>query len=307
MLYGHRSLADCHRSQHSAACATCLEEAVMAGEVIAEHGGVDDAAAIAAEVKSRFRAAIVRNKLQAADLPALRSDGGRAYLAACSECHQPPHPGMYAASDWRQSLSRMEAYLDQSAVVQINEQVWNAAVEYIRETAATFPPESGERYRQSIAQAVEHLVITEGESANYPSNQDPILGPEWFDRMVKAYRLAREIPAAQLADLADDGPCRCRVDMGVDNEDVLIVDDHDGITINRAGKRFSPHVDVDAVAQCLPRVFGKDLLGGPHLREQEERGDRGECLPHTRVPCGYEFIRLFAEGAILGAACPSGS
>ena len=58
MLYGHRSLADCHRSQHSAACATCLEEAVMAGEVIAEHGGVDDAAAIAAEVKSRFRAAI---------------------------------------------------------------------------------------------------------------------------------------------------------------------------------------------------------------------------------------------------------
>ena len=206
MLYGHRSLADCHRSQHSAACATCLEEAVMAGEVIAEHGGVDDAVAIAAEVKSRFRAAIVRNKLQAADLPALRSDGGRAYLAACSECHQPPHPGMYAASDWRQSLSRMEAYLDQSAAVQINEQTWNAAVEYIRETAATFPPESGERYRQSLAQAVEHLVITEGESANYPSNQDPILGPEWFDRMVKAYRLAREIPAAQLAAVQLDDP-----------------------------------------------------------------------------------------------------
>jgi len=117
MLYGHRSLADCHRSQHSAACATCLDEAVMAGEVIAEHGGVDDVAAIAAEVKSRYRAAIVRSKLQEGALPALRSDGGRAYLAACSECHQPPHPAMYAASEWRQSLSRMEAYLDQSTTV----------------------------------------------------------------------------------------------------------------------------------------------------------------------------------------------
>lgn len=206
MLYGHRSLADCHRSQHSAACATCLDEAVMAGEVIAEHGGVDDAAAIAAEVKSRYRAAIVRTKLQEGVLPALRSDGGRAYLAACSECHQPPHPAMYAASEWRRSLSRMEAYLDQSTTVQIDEQTWNAAVEYIRETAATFPPESGERYRQSIVQAVEHLTVTEGESANYPSNQDPILGPEWFERMVNAYRLAREIPAARLAAVQLDDP-----------------------------------------------------------------------------------------------------
>jgi len=206
MLYGHRSLADCHRSQHSAACATCLDEAVMAGAVIAEHGGVDDATAIAAEVKSRYRAAIVRSKLQAGDLPALRSDGGRAYLAACSECHQPPHPAMYAASDWRQSLSRMEAYLDQSATVKISESTWNAAVEYIRETAATFPPESGERYRQSIARAVAHLAATEGESANYPSNQDPILGPEWFERMVNAYRLAREIPADRLAAVQLDDP-----------------------------------------------------------------------------------------------------
>jgi len=154
----------------------------MAGEVIAEHGGVDDAVAIAAEVKSRYRAGIVRSKLQEDALPGLRSDGGRAYLAACSECHQPPHPAMYAASDWRQSLSRMEAYLDQSTTVAINEQTWNAAVEYIRETADTYPPEAGEQYRQSIANAVEHLMATEGESANYPSNQDPILGPEWFER-----------------------------------------------------------------------------------------------------------------------------
>ena len=206
MLYGHRSLADCHRSQHSAACATCLDEAVMAGAAIVEHGGADDPAAIAAEVKSRYRAAIVRSKLQAGDLPALRSDGGRAYLAACSECHQPPHPGMYAASDWRQSLSRMEAYLEQSDTVQIDESVWSAAVEYIRETAATFPPASGTRYRQALAQAVEHLVATEGESANYPSNQDAILGPEWFERMVNAYRLAREIPAARLAAVQLDDP-----------------------------------------------------------------------------------------------------
>ncbi len=206
MLYGHRSLADCHRSQHSAACATCLDEAVMAGEVIAEHGGVDDAEAIAAEVKSRYRAGIVRNKLQADDLPALRSDGGRAYLAACSECHQPPHPAMYAASDWRQSLSRMEAYLDQSTTVQIDEATWNSAVDYVRETSGQFPPEAGEQYRQSLANAVERLVATEGESANYPSNQDPILGPEWFERMVNAYRLAREIPADRLAAVQLDDP-----------------------------------------------------------------------------------------------------
>ena len=206
MLYGHRSLADCHRSQHSAACATCLDEAVMAGEVIAEHGGVDDAAAIAAEVKSRYRAGIVRSKLQEDNLPALRSDGGRAYLAACSECHQPPHPAMYAASDWRQSLSRMEAYLDQSATVQIDEATWNSAVEYIRETAGAFPPEAGDQYRQSLATAVEHLVATEGESANYPSNQDAILGPEWFERMINAYRLAREIPADRLAAVQLDDP-----------------------------------------------------------------------------------------------------
>ncbi len=199
MLYGHRSLADCHRSQHSAACATCLDEAIMAGEVIAEHGGVDDVNAIASEVKSRYRAGIVRNKLQAGDLPGLRSDGGRAYLAACSECHQPPHPGMYAPSEWRQSLARMEAYLNQSTTVQINEATWTSAVEYIRETAAAVPADFNERYQQSLAQAVEHLMTTEGEAANYPSNQDPILGPEWFERMVNAYRLAREIPADRLA------------------------------------------------------------------------------------------------------------
>lgn len=206
MLYGHRSLADCHRSQHSAACLTCLDEAVMAGQVIAEHGGVDDAAAIAGEVKSRYRAGIVRNQLQQDNLPALRSDGGRAFLQACSECHQPPHPAMYAASDWRQSLSRMEAYLDQSTTVEIDEATWNSAVEYIRETSGAFPPEAGEQYRQSLASAVEHLVATEGESANYPSNQDEILGPEWFERMVNAYRLAREIPADRLAAVQLEDP-----------------------------------------------------------------------------------------------------
>jgi hypothetical protein len=206
MLYGHRSLADCHRSQHSAACATCLEEAVMAGEVIAERGGVDDAEAIALEVKSRYRAAIIRNTLQTSDLPGLRTDGGRAYLAACSSCHQPPHPAMYSANDWRQSLARMEAYTAQSELVNIDAPTWNQAVEYIRTTAAEFPPESGAQFRQSVQSAVEYLVANEGQSANYPTNQDPILGPEWFERMVNAYRLAREIPVDRLAAVTLDDP-----------------------------------------------------------------------------------------------------
>jgi len=49
-------------------------------------------------------------------------------------------------------------------------------------------------------------VANEGASANYPSNQDPVLGPEWFERMVNAYRLAREIPAERLAAVQLDDP-----------------------------------------------------------------------------------------------------
>jgi len=205
MLYGHRALADCHRSQHSAACATCLEEAVAAGEVIAEMGA-GDALAVAAEVKSRYRAAIIRNQMQTSDLPGLRSDEGRAYLAACSDCHQPAHPAMYTAEGWRQPLARMQAYVNQSDTVDISETTWNQAVEYIRSTAAQFPPEAGDRYRAQLAQAVEHLVHTEGDAANYPTDQDALLSPEWFERMVNAYRLARDIPASRLAAVELDDP-----------------------------------------------------------------------------------------------------
>jgi hypothetical protein len=205
MLYGHRGLADCHRSQHSAACATCLEEAVAAGQLI-EEKGADDPLAIAAEVTSRYRAAIVRNQLQSSDLPGLGTDEGRAYLAACSACHQPAHPAMYTADGWRRSLARMEAYVEQSDTVDISPEMWTAAVTYIREAAEQFPPESGERYRQQIETAAVHLVETEGAGANYPTNEDQILGPEWFERMLEAYRLARDIPAARLAAVQLDDP-----------------------------------------------------------------------------------------------------
>ncbi|NKB86910.1 MAG: hypothetical protein GKS06_01645 [Acidobacteria bacterium] len=206
MLYGHRALADCHRSQHSAACQVCLDEAVMAGEVIAERGGVDDPVAIANEVKSRYRATIIRNTLQTSDLPGLRTDGGRAYLAACSSCHQPPHPAMYTSEGWRQSLARMEGYMAQNELIDIDDAVWNQAVDYIRETAGQFPASSGEQYRASLASAVEYLVDNEGEAASYPTNADPILGPEWFERMVNAYRLAREIPVDRLAAVQLEDP-----------------------------------------------------------------------------------------------------
>ena len=178
----------------------------MAGEIIAERGGVDDPIAIANEVKSRYRATIIRNTLQSSDLPGLRTDEGRAYLAACSACHQPPHPGMYTSEGWRQSLARMEAYVGQNEHVDIDPTVWNQAVDFIRSTAAQIPASSSEQFHASLASAVEYLVENEGEAASYPSNADPVLGPEWFERMVNAYRLAREIPVERLAAVQLEDP-----------------------------------------------------------------------------------------------------
>lgn len=100
----------------------------------------------------------------------------------------------------------MEAYVEQSDTVEIAPDTWAAAVSYIRETAEQFPPESGERYRQQIETAAVHLVETEGAGANYPTNEDQILGPEWFERMLEAYRLARDIPAARLAAVQLEDP-----------------------------------------------------------------------------------------------------
>lgn len=209
-LYGHGGVVDCYRSQHAAACATCLEEAVIAGQML-EQSGRSDAetqAAIAAQVRDRYRAAVKQNYLERNEMPGLQTQGGAAYLDACSLCHQPPHPAMYTTDDWRQSLARMETYTRQRGT-DIEPQQWQQAVDYVRTTSAMFPPEAGDKYRASLAEAVEHLKATEGEAAHYPSAQDPILSPEWFDRMVQAYRLARDIPAEDLAAVTLEGDPGC--------------------------------------------------------------------------------------------------
>lgn len=200
-LYGHGGVIDCYRSQHAAACATCLEEAVLAGQLLDASGAEPSAelySTVAAQVKDRYRTAIVQSYLQRNEMPNLSTDDGRAYLAICSDCHQPPHPAMYTADGWRQSLSRMESWIDQRGR-EVDPAYWAAAVAYIRTASGGFPASAGENYRQQLAQAVEHLKAAEGASVYYPSSQDPTLQPEWFERMVEAYRLARDIPAEVLA------------------------------------------------------------------------------------------------------------
>lgn len=207
-LYGHGGVADCYRSQHAAGCATCLEEGVLAGQLLERAGGKGSPELyrqIAEQVKSRYRTAIVQSYVQKNQMPNLQTENGRAYLTVCSDCHQPPHPGMYTADGWRRSLSRMESWSAQRGH-DVDPQQWSAAVEYIRTTAAGYPASSGEKYRQDLAGAVAHLKRAEGDTVYYPSSQDPMLQPEWFERMVQAYRLARDIPADVLAATEIDDP-----------------------------------------------------------------------------------------------------
>ena len=206
MLYGHGSVIDCYRSQHAAACSTCLEEGVLAGQLIEEMGPTTDAeyAEVAAQVKRRYRDALVQSYVQRGERPNLQSAGGRAYLEACSACHQPAHPAMYTTDSWRQPLARMEQYANQGEMP--DPQVWQQAIDYVRSTAGQFPPEAGNEYRATLATQVEHLKAAEGDSAYYPSPQDKVLSPEWFERMVRAYRLAQDIPAAALAAVEIEDP-----------------------------------------------------------------------------------------------------
>ena len=203
-LYGHTGVVDCYRSQHAAACATCLEEAVVAGQLIEQHGA-HDPAAIAAQVNSRYRTAIVRSYAENGQFPNLRSESGGAYLQACSACHQPPHPGMYSPDEWKRSLARMEAYGRQRDM-EPDPVVWQRAVDYLRASAGQFAAPDRERYRESLASAVEHLKVTEGNAVYYPTAQDSTLDPAWFERMVRAYRSARDIPAEVLAATPLDDP-----------------------------------------------------------------------------------------------------
>ena len=205
-LYGHGGLIDCYRSQHAAQCATCLEEAIMVGELIEQQrdsGATIEPMVTSEQVKSRYRAAIVRSAMN--EMPEASSPMGQAYLRVCSECHQPPHPAMYTPDEWRAPLSRMQAYARQRNM-EPDPGTWELAIKYARTMSSRYDPRVGRNYRQQLAAVVERLKADEGNSAYYPSAQDAVLDPTWFDRMVQAYRLARDLPVALLAETKTDDP-----------------------------------------------------------------------------------------------------
>ena len=197
-LYGHGGVIDCHRSQHAAMCNVCMDEAIEAGQLYQQQlaNGVDDIAAVQSQVKDRYRAALVQQTAQ--QFPMMNTQQGQAFLQACSDCHQPPSPAMHLASDWDASLLRMEQYASGMGAMQ-SDQVWQAAVEYVKSVSAQIPASTVAQYRQSLETTVQHLKQAEGDAAYYPSARDPVLDAAWAERMAAAYNAARALPAELLA------------------------------------------------------------------------------------------------------------
>ncbi len=198
-LYGHGGVIDCHRSQHSAMCNVCMDEAIEANtlyEAQLSRGEEGDIAAVQAQVKDRYRRALVAQSAQ--QLPMMNTQQGRAYLQACSDCHQPPQPWMHAATDWDPTLARMEQYAREREAMP-PEEMWESAVSYVKSVASQVPPANIADMRRSLATTVEHLKETEGDAAYYPSVRDDVLDPAWAERMAAAYNAARQIPNDVLA------------------------------------------------------------------------------------------------------------
>lgn len=216
-LYGHGGVIDCHRSQHSAMCNICMDEAVEANQLYEaqlSRGEPGDIAAVQGQVKDRYRRALVAQSAQ--QLPMMNTQQGRAYLQACSDCHQPPQPWMHGAGDWDPTLARMEQYArERSAMPQ--DELWESAIGYVKSVAAQVPPANIAQMRQSLASTVDHLKETEGGAAYYPSVRDDVLDPAWAERMAAAYNAARQMPNELLA--ATPTTCQPCADAG--NTDLL--------------------------------------------------------------------------------------
>lgn len=198
-LYGHGGVIDCHRSQHAAMCAICMDEAIEAGQLHEAQlqRGVDDMAAVRAQVKNRYRRAIAAQ--QAQQLPLMNTQSGQAFLQVCSDCHQPPSPAMHASADWDPSLARMEQYARERNAMP-PEPLWQQAVAYVKQVSAQVPASTVAEVRQGLAATVDHLKATEGDAAYYPSVRDDVLDPAWAERMAAAYAAARDLPTELLAD-----------------------------------------------------------------------------------------------------------
>jgi hypothetical protein len=213
-LYGHGGVIDCHRSEHSASCDICMDEAIEAAqhyEAQMQAGEASIAAAQAA-IKDRYRRALMAQKAQ--ELPMMNTQQGQAFLQVCSDCHQPPSPAMHTSVDWDRSLARMEQYARQGDNMPPDAS-WQAAVDYLKNVAAQVPPSTVTRVRQGLADTVEHLKHAEGEAAYYPSARDEVLDPAWAERMAAAYAKARELPAELLA--STPTACQTCLDAGHGN------------------------------------------------------------------------------------------
>ncbi|MFQ5743052.1 MAG: hypothetical protein ACE5HV_05615 [Acidobacteriota bacterium] len=207
-LYGHGGLLDCYRSQHAANCATCTEEALLAGQLYEaqRRRGEDNPVAVQTAVKNRYRQAVASQILQ--ELPLGHLPNARAYVNVCSDCHQPPQPAMHSAQEWDRSLARMEAYAQQSKRG-IPADLWQAAVEYVKSVSARYSAEVSRKVREDLRTTVKRLQYDEGDSAYYPSFRNKVVDPASFDRMVAAYRTARELPTELLANTPSEcGNCQ---------------------------------------------------------------------------------------------------
>jgi hypothetical protein len=209
MLYGHGGVIDCHRSQHAAMCNICMDEAIEANQIYEQQlarGEEGDIAAVQAQVKERYRRALMAQTAQ--QLPGMNTPQGQAYLQACSDCHQPPSPAMHSATDWDQSLARMEQYARGSDAMP-DPQLWQAAVSYVKSVAAQVPPATLAQMRTGLQMTVDHIKESEGDAAYYPSVRDPVLDPAWAERMAAAYNAARSLPVELLASTETQcKPCR---------------------------------------------------------------------------------------------------
>lgn len=191
-LYGHGGVIDCYRSQHAAMCSVCMDIAVMAGQMYETQGAGADVATIQAAVKNQYRNAVASSVLR--DLPMNHLPNARAYAQVCSDCHQPPQPGMHTATDWGPTLQRMESYARQSGRMP-DAATWDAALQYVRSVSTQYTAASVQQVRDNLQATIDRLQVDEGDSAYYPSRRDAVVGTDFFQRMANAYRLAQELPA----------------------------------------------------------------------------------------------------------------
>jgi hypothetical protein len=110
-----------------------------------------------------------------------------------------------------------------------------------------------------------------------------------------------------LPDLGDHGAGRRRVDVGVDDEYVFVVDDDDGIAVDGSGQGVGPRVRVEAVSELHPLVPGwRSFLGTSRESGQEKAGDAGAWHGRRRVRWRCSYACTVRTGGDDRVAKPAG-